>query len=281
MDFLQLKYFQDVAMSEKISKTAEKYMVPPSCVSVYIKKLEEELGVKLFDRTANRIKLNNNGKIFLTSVNNAFLELDMAKNKLSNISEVQSGEITLLIATNRKIITEYIEEYRKDFSQVSFKLEHRKSMSYTDYDIVVSDQKIDSTLFDKKLLIKEKFKLAVNKDHPLAACESVDVEDLRNERFVCMPKGSSIRQFTERICAAHGFIPYITVESDDPYYIREYIGMGMGVSLVPEFSWDGLYSDKVLFINLTDSGFFRKTYVYTKKNAPQFVTAFSERIASL
>ena len=68
MELLQLKYFSHAAKTENFSRTAEKYIVPTSCVSASIKKLEQEIGVKLFDRSSNRIKLNEYGKILLSAV---------------------------------------------------------------------------------------------------------------------------------------------------------------------------------------------------------------------
>ena len=57
MEFLQLRYFYESAKSESIAKTAKSFMVPASSVSAAIKRLEEELGCALFERTANRIRL--------------------------------------------------------------------------------------------------------------------------------------------------------------------------------------------------------------------------------
>lgn len=278
MDFLQLKYFQDAANTENFSKTASKYLVPPSCVSLYIKKLESELGVKLFDRTANKIKLNENGRIFLSAVNNAFLELDTACNRLSSISNVPCGEITLLIETNRKTITEHIAAFRKEYPQVSFCIEHKKTFKYSDYDIVITDSSLDTNLFKEKTLVKEAFKLAINKSHPLANSKSIDIADLKEERFISMPKGSSMREFTETLCALHGFAPKVAIECDDPFYIREYIGMGMGISLVPEFSWAGQYPDNVVLMSLNGKALVRETKVYVKRNGLKIAELFMDRL---
>ena len=68
MELLQLKYFCDAANSQNFSKTAEKFGVPPSCISQSIKRLEKELSVKLFNRSANKITLNNKGIEFYEKV---------------------------------------------------------------------------------------------------------------------------------------------------------------------------------------------------------------------
>lgn len=280
MDLLQLKYFQDAANTENFSKTANKFLVPPSCVSLYIKKLETELGVKLFDRAANKIKLNENGHIFLSAVNNVFLELDTACNKLSSIAGVPSGELTLLIETNRQTITEHIAAFRKDYPQVSFHIEHKKTIKYSDYDIVITDASLDTSLFTEKTLIKETFKLAIYESHPLAECASISIANLKEERFVSMPRGRSMREFTEKLCALHGFVPKVAIECDDPFYIREYIGMGMGISLVPEFSWEGQYPDNVVLMDLDGKSPVRETKIYVKRNGLKIAELFAKRLGA-
>lgn len=65
MDINQLKYFKTVAEAGKISAAAQLLFVSPSAISASISALEQELGVKLFDHTKNRLSLNRQGRIFL------------------------------------------------------------------------------------------------------------------------------------------------------------------------------------------------------------------------
>ena len=62
MELLQLRYFYESALTESFAQTAEKYLVPATSVSAAVKRLEGELGCALFDRFANRIRLNGNGR---------------------------------------------------------------------------------------------------------------------------------------------------------------------------------------------------------------------------
>ena len=75
MEMLQLRYFFDSALAESFSKTAKKYMVPVSAVSSSVRRLENELGVALFERTGNRIFLTEKGKQFLQNVEVALKEI--------------------------------------------------------------------------------------------------------------------------------------------------------------------------------------------------------------
>ena len=107
MELLQLRYFFDSAKTENFSRTAEKYMVPPSSVSAAVKRLESELGVQLFDRTDNRILLNGNGKRVQQSLCIVFDELDKLRDSFAESPESRR-EIRLLVRTLRSRITDYI-----------------------------------------------------------------------------------------------------------------------------------------------------------------------------
>lgn len=69
MELLQLKYFKTVAEIGKISDAAQALFISAPALSTSVSRLEKELGVKLFDRTNNRVILNRQGEIFLRYVN--------------------------------------------------------------------------------------------------------------------------------------------------------------------------------------------------------------------
>lgn len=79
MKLSQLKNFKVVAELGTISLAAKELYISPPALSVAIAKLEKEVGVELFDRTGNRIILNEQGKIFLCYVNRIFHDLDCAR----------------------------------------------------------------------------------------------------------------------------------------------------------------------------------------------------------
>ena len=86
MEILQLRYFYESAKNQNFTETAKKYLVPVSAVSSSIKRLEKELRCQLFDRDANRIRLNNNGKLLQQSLCAVFHELDDTIVKLMKYS---------------------------------------------------------------------------------------------------------------------------------------------------------------------------------------------------
>ena len=90
MKMTQLLYFKTVAESGKISSAARKLYVTAPAVSIAIANLEKELGVELFDRSSNRVTLNEQGKIYFEFVNRMFSDLDQAKKAVQAMATTES-----------------------------------------------------------------------------------------------------------------------------------------------------------------------------------------------
>lgn len=259
MELLWLKYFCDAAESENFSETARRFFVPPSNISQTIKKLEGELGTRLFDRTKNKLKLSHAGKIYYEGVKKALLELEGAKKALSDLSDGISGEICLKVSTNRRIVTDAIEKFSELYDSVSFKIRHGDGND-SDFDIIITDEELDEKKFQKKTLIKEKLCLAVSEKNTLAKKEKINISELSSEHFITMQEGSSIHRLVCEICKNAGFEPNISICTDDPFYIRKYVEMGLGIAIFPLFSWKGQFSEEVALIPLDD--YTRTTHLY-------------------
>ena len=115
MDLLQLRYFYDSANYLSISKTAEKYGVPSTSVSASIRRLEKELGCKLFERSPNRISLNEKGILMRDSLHRIFQEMDAMLEAVSGTAD-DSKEITILVKAIRTMITEQVIEFKKKYT---------------------------------------------------------------------------------------------------------------------------------------------------------------------
>lgn len=85
MKLTQLQYFKTVAETGKISLAAKKLYVSAPALSIAIANLEKELGVQLFDRSNNRIVLNEQGKIYLRHVNQILGDLTHAKEEVQSL----------------------------------------------------------------------------------------------------------------------------------------------------------------------------------------------------
>lgn len=95
MDEIELRYFIAVAEAESVSRAAEKLHISQPAVSMMIRKLEDELGAELFERSANRIRLNKAGDIALIHAKDIIHDIGEMKRKVE--AEV-AGSMAISIA---------------------------------------------------------------------------------------------------------------------------------------------------------------------------------------
>lgn len=282
MEFLQLKYFSHAAKTENFSHTAQHFMVPTSGVSASIKKLENEIGVKLFDRASNKIKLNEYGRILLKAVDGAEELFAKAKTDILDLSRTPFGEIKLLVLANRQKVTKAISEFRTKYPAVAFNIKHQgvvDNSSLKEYDVIITDQKFSADNFQQTLWFREQLYLATHIDNALSKKNSVSSDEIMYEKFICMPKGSSLRNCAEVYFEQNNINPEIIIECDDPQYIRNYVKMGLGVTLFPYVSWND-HLDKEVALLKIEGGLCRDSYIYTKNSGSNFVQLFSQILKS-
>ena len=280
MELLQLKYFKHAAKTENFSKTAKEFTVPTSGVSASIKKLEDELGVKLFERTANKIKLNESGKILLQAIDKSNEILKKAKSDILDLKHSPCGELKLLILANRQKITDAISEFKIKYPQISLKIKHNYQFSTSDinkYDIVVADESIDTEYFDKQFWLHEEIYIAVHKNHHLAKKKSISPNELKYEKFISMPETSSLRNQTDNYLAQYDIIPDIVIECDDPQYIHKYLKLGLGITFFPSVSWKTQITDDIAMLKIND-GLYRNCYIYTNRTSQNIAQLFSQML---
>ena len=125
MDFQQLKYFKTVAEIGKISEAAEALFISAPALSMAISRLEKNLGTRLFDRTNNRIILNEQGQIFLRHANHMLDIMTEARSELQQNALKQSHDLSLVMVNSTawvSLITRFLSEYAEyTLSSVSLK----------------------------------------------------------------------------------------------------------------------------------------------------------------
>ncbi len=272
MEILQLRYFCDAARTENFSHTAAKFSVPASDISQSIKRLEKELGTELFNRHANRISLNEKGKSFSEKVSSAIKLIDNAK---AEVTEPETGgKLKICITTNRRIVMSVTEKYRKLYPDTVFVISHNLPEPDEDYNLIIADEDFgNSNEYVGKLIISEEICLAVNKKHPLAAKDEgkINANDIKNEGFITMFTGSSLHKTLMKVTKDMGFVPKIVIQSDDPFYIRKCVELGLGIAFVPSVSWQGQFSENILLKK--SAGFIRNTFAYYSKKRHMSVAA--------
>ena len=230
MELLQLRYFYESAKNENFSKTAKAYMVPTSSVSASIKRLENELGCELFDRTANRIQLNANGQLLCRTLNSVFNDIDRVVEEISEHIE-DTRQINILVRGMREKVAELITEYSTKHPNVVFKtMFDYDDCNIDEYDVIIDAEKEMYAGYDKTELFDMRLRLKCSADSALCQ-KKIYLNQLKNCSFVSMGANSNMHRILTDACMAAGFIPKFSVVCNDIACCKKFIAAGMGIGI--------------------------------------------------
>ncbi|MFR1517279.1 MAG: LysR family transcriptional regulator [Clostridia bacterium] len=160
MELLQLKYFAAAAAQEHITKAAELLHIAQPALTQAIRRLEEELGVKLFDRSGRNIVLNETGKVFLKRITPILTELENLPDEIRESAGIFSRTIHMNVVAASTLITKIIIDYKAMHPQVEFQLMHNEKAE--NYDIEITTMPYGSKIVNKNTTtISEEIMLAV------------------------------------------------------------------------------------------------------------------------
>ena len=271
MELLQLTYFCDAARTQNFSQTARHYQVPASNISQSVKRLEEELGAPLFDRRGNRVSLNPRGEAFYREASAALSQLRHAAERVAGAAEEKT--LRLGIRISRRVVMQAVEQFQSRFPEVAIVTEHGERPQSDDLDVIVTDREFHHPEFVRVRAFRENILLAARRDL-LGGEEPPNGELLAERPFITMNANYSIHQVTRDICRDLGFEPRIALQSEDPEYVRRCVELGLGVAFVPEVSWRGQFSDRVVLHSMGD--YTRQVGIYCRRGGavPGHVDAF-------
>lgn len=242
MEWHQLEYFQVVAKLEHMTKAAEELSISQSALSRSISKLEEMIGVPLFDRQGRSIQLNIYGQLFLQRVENIMKEFNEAIHEIQDLNDPEKGAISLgfLHTLGTAIVPDLIRAFRQQYPHVNFKLTQNythsqlKQLKNGELDLcLLAYADVEPPIQWMRLWSDELF-LIVPIDHPLASQKSVKLADLGHETFILMKKGFALRNTAERLFRKVGISPQIKFEGDEVGTVAGFVGAGLGISLLPD-----------------------------------------------
>ena len=280
MEMLQLRYFYETAKTQSLTKTAQKFMVPTSSVSVTISKLEKELGVQLFDRSSNRIVLNENGKRFLKTASLIFSEIENAKYEFLNETK-DTREIKILVLAMRGLITNYIIDFKKMYPDISFKtIFDFNETDYDGYDIIIGEPSKAVEGYESREILNTRLMIGAALNNPLLR-KKLTLKQLENEPFVSMGEQNDMQKTLTRACQQVGFTPKIVVQCNDGSCFDKCIKEGVGIAVIRKRG-EHTYSQGIAYLDVTDFDYPYSVCCFYKKqayygNVKKFIDFFAER----
>ena len=241
MELLQLHYFQTVARMEHMTKAAKELRIAQPALSKTIARLEENLGVPLFDRQNRQIKLNSFGKAFLKSVDTALSALEEGKREVSDLAGMERGSIRIA-TTALPRLSKALGAFRARYPEVNFRIiqippdstvEMVQMLENGETDLCFTAAALDEDHIREIPVLHAEVFLAVPYGHRLAGRTSVALQEVAGEAFIEYKTGHPFRKMNEEFCRLAGISRNVVCEVDEPAALGSLVSAGLGSAFVP------------------------------------------------
>jgi len=243
VELSQLEVFLAVAREHRFSRAADKLFRTQSAVSQTIRKLEDELGEALFDRSSREGVLTDAGKVLYEYAEKLINLRGEAAESLSELRELQKGK--LLIAANEFTVLYLLPvmaEFRRLHPMIKITVE-RALGSHIPDDVVRHGVEFGVLSYEPQepnlhsvVVYLDELAFVVPPRHPLASARQVSIRQLGAESFVAHIVSSPYREKVIQLFKSHKTPLHMDLELPTLQAIKQFVAMGNGVALVPEIS---------------------------------------------
>ena len=261
MELLQLKYFLAVAESEHMTNTAKQLHIAQPALSQSIHRLEQELGVSLFERAGRGIRLSPAGAYVRDRVKSAMETLENVTRDVQLFQQGEQGVVRVGVHAASGVAIDGIAAYSELNPHVSFEITQDERERHRDVIVTTITPRGSSTVENatEKTPFSERIGIAVPAGSTLG--ETVSLSDFANERFIALAGSRRFREVCDTFCARRAFTPHIAFESDNPLVVKKMIGLGLGVGFWPDHSWGDLDPASCRLVHLRETEFMRDVIV--------------------
>lgn len=243
MDISALQAFIAVARYRSFSKASGQIFITQPAVSKRVAALEDELGVRLFNRIARQISLTEAGKQLLPRAQELVDQAEDMQRYASNLNDDISGNLSVAISHHiglhrmPPILKEFNQRYPKVALDIRFEDSDQAFHAVEQGDIEFAVITLPASLPDKlvaQVVWTDPLNVVVGFDHVLTKKNKVSVEDLAQYPSVLSSKGTETYKVIEREFASRGLTIDLQMDTNNLETLKMLVGAGLGWSLLPQ-----------------------------------------------
>ncbi|MBR2861203.1 MAG: LysR family transcriptional regulator [Clostridia bacterium] len=259
--FKYADYVYKIYQEKSFTLAAKKLFISQPALSAAVKKTEEELGFKIFDRSTANLMLTDAGKVYISAIEEMNKVERNLKNYVENINLLNFGDVTVAGAAfiSSFILPGIIMEYSKRHPNISVQLLEANSVNLQEKLLqeeieILVDYDFDNEIFQSFPLKKESILLAVPKKHEInqkakhalshqdiisgkhlnKQVKGVDLSLFENEKFILLKAGNNMHKQSHKICASFGFAPQSLIAVDQLMTAYNASNLGMGITFTTD-----------------------------------------------
>mgnify|MGYP000850248204 CR=1 FL=1 len=250
MDCRELVYILKVADCQSITKAANELYISQPSLSHFILKVEEKMGVKLFDRSTNPISLTYAGEKYVDTARQMLRLNENLLREFRDISQGKKGRIKIGIPKERAayMLPLILPEFYNLYPGIEVKVYEARTMllidsvvkGHTDFLIIPDtvDEKILDTYFiyEEELVLICKEDLLKRAECRIGSRNQVDIESIRKLPLFVLNKGHAVRITVDKLFKKHKIIPNIAMELSSNLTACRLAAEGLGAAIVPKLT---------------------------------------------
>ncbi|WP_339217628.1 LysR substrate-binding domain-containing protein [Paenibacillus sp. FSL W7-1279] len=256
MELKQLQYFMAICEELHFTRAAEKMGVSAPNISQQIRRLEEELGVLLFDRVGKTIVLTDAGAILREHGAAVFRHLQQAGDAIADLKQMQGGSLSIGVLPGDAdlMFNAMLLNFHQTYPTLSLSL-----LETTKVTEQVLDRSIDvgvtiGPVIDERLttipLFHEEFSLAVSRNDPLATENFIPLNRLQGLKMVMFPGDHQCRKVIDRFCMDNGFTLQSNLVTTTLSSLLQMVQSGVGACVLPRLLLENLHNPDIKVVHL-------------------------------
>ena len=251
MQLRDIQYVVTVAHQSSFSKAAQLLFISQPALSQSVRRLENELGVPLFIRENNTVRLTAAGKIFVADGLEILHMSNALKTKMSDIVNLRDCHLKIGISTfySNCYLPKIIPAFQNQYPSVQLEIIEETSnvletLVYENkVDFCMIPGPLDNKHLDSQVVYQEHILIALPPNHPInrqltpavsSGFPFVDAAELKDEPFIFLKKHQKFPQMGLQLCKDAGFTPNIVFETGNWNTIHSLVATGLGLGFIPE-----------------------------------------------
>jgi DNA-binding transcriptional LysR family regulator len=248
MDDFKLHVFNEVAEKKSFSKAAESIYISQPAVSLQIRKMEEQLGAKLFERTPEGVVLTKAGQILLKHAKRILSDYKEARKEIDAL--ISKPEDRLIIGASTTLGEYLLHKMILDFKKLYPEIQLFLRIGNAETTLFrLKEEEVNLALLEinykkngwvtKEFFIDE-LVLIVPKGHHLAQEKTINLATLRKEPFILREEGSGTRRIlAEKLCELDMELACLNIvlEVDSTELVKSTVAAGLGISLISKIAF--------------------------------------------
>jgi LysR family transcriptional regulator, low CO2-responsive transcriptional regulator len=235
----QLRAVAAIARTGKVLAAAEKIGVTPPAVTLQLRQLENSLGLALFERGRDGMKLTDAGRHLMESITRIEAELASCAEGFDAMRGLKGGSVSIgVVSTAKYFAPAALGAFKRRHPEVELRLyvanreDTIRALAGLEVDVAIMGRPPENLDVRSALLGNHPHIVIAAPDHPLAQRRALSIADVSRETFLTREPGSGTRGLMERLFGDAGLTPHVAMEISSNETIKQAVMAGLGIAFI-------------------------------------------------